>query len=1037
MIKINDKNIFRIVVIFTLLFVGGNGLFAQKILENQIGDSLNTFAKRIASVGKVYVNSIAANHDTKTIVVKVNSQLSSIPMRPEHVTHIYKMLHAVLGERFEKYKVACESDNVLIEDLIPNSFRTVDIDSLRLFKISQNVPPLVRNLSRPYAIKHGLDARHIAVWQSHGRYFNQDQSKWLWQRARLFQTVEDLYTQAYVLSFLTPMLENAGANVLIPRERDTQLHEIIVDNDKSFPTASYYKKKNDRYEWESDTLGFAHLKKQYFDGENPFRTGTYDYVRSTMDADEVSTVEWVPFIPEAGRYAVYVSYKSLENSTQDARYAVYHEGGRTDFSVNQTMSGGTWVYLGMFSFPKGKHRQFRVELSNLSLVDGNIVTADAVKIGGGMGNIARTKKSLSSVMKVSDFRSDSIISQISHFPRFTEGSRYWLQWAGLPDSVYSRTAGLNDYTDDFQARGFWMKHLIGGSVLAPKRSGFAVPVDLALAFHSDAGNTKNDSIVGTLAIYSELNTLKESVYENGVSRMAARDLTDMLQSQIVDDIRRIYEPNWTRRGLWNKSYSESREPEVPTMLLELLSHQNLADMRYGLDPRFRFTVSRAIYKAMLKYIAYNNNQSYVVQPLPVEHFSTRFVAADRVELKWKPVVDSLEPTANAKRYIVYTRIDNGDFDHQYIVDTNSVVIPISSGKIYSFKVVALNDGGESFPSEILAVYRAKKSRGEVLIVNGFERISGPGFFRMNNKIAGINDDVDPGVPYLSDISYTGKQFEYEVDKNWTSDYNPGFGASAGDYETQVIAGNRFDYPFVHGVAIKEAGYSFVSASVKSVIHDEINMKNYRYVDVILGKQKQTKLGISKINTDFKTFPLALQKSIREYCQAGGNLMLSGSFIASDFLNDADYKDEEKRFVEEVLKVDFNSVVTVPFPKVELVKNTGFGFEQTEIPLYIKPNKQEYFAESGVAFNGLMDGAFPVCIYPDTKYNAALAYAGKYKMLIFGFPYELIKSELDRNQIMNSVLEFFSETEAESIKTKIESPTKKLKRQKTKFKFLWF
>ena len=34
------------------------------------------------------------------------------------------------------------------------------------------------------------------------------------------------------------------------------------------------------------------------------------------------------------------------------------------------------------------------------------------------------------------------------------------------------------------------------------------------------------------------------------------------------------------------------------MLLELLSHQNFADMRYGSDPRFKFLVSRAIYKGI-------------------------------------------------------------------------------------------------------------------------------------------------------------------------------------------------------------------------------------------------------------------------------------------------------------------------------------------------------------------------------------------------------------------------------------------------------
>ncbi|MCK7533309.1 MAG: hypothetical protein MZV63_20900 [Marinilabiliales bacterium] len=33
------------------------------------------------------------------------------------------------------------------------------------------------------------------------------------------------------------------------------------------------------------------------------------------------------------------------------------------------------------------------------------------------------------------------------------------------------------------------------------------------------------------------------------------------------------------------------------------SHQNLADQRYGLDPRFRFHVSRAVYKGILRYLA--------------------------------------------------------------------------------------------------------------------------------------------------------------------------------------------------------------------------------------------------------------------------------------------------------------------------------------------------------------------------------------------------------------------------------------------------
>ena len=49
--------------------------------------------------------------------------------------------------------------------------------------------------------------------------------------ANLFGTTEDLYTQTIVIPYLFPMLENAGAVVVSPRERDWQKQEVIVDND--------------------------------------------------------------------------------------------------------------------------------------------------------------------------------------------------------------------------------------------------------------------------------------------------------------------------------------------------------------------------------------------------------------------------------------------------------------------------------------------------------------------------------------------------------------------------------------------------------------------------------------------------------------------------------------------------------------------------------------------------------------------------------------------------------------------------------------
>ena len=90
--------------------------------------------------------------------------------------------------------------------------------------------PLVRTDER---WSRGLSGRHIALWQSHGRYYEAKTERWEWQRAATFRTVEDLYTQSYVLPFLIPMLENAGACVMTPRERDVQSWEVICDNDPS------------------------------------------------------------------------------------------------------------------------------------------------------------------------------------------------------------------------------------------------------------------------------------------------------------------------------------------------------------------------------------------------------------------------------------------------------------------------------------------------------------------------------------------------------------------------------------------------------------------------------------------------------------------------------------------------------------------------------------------------------------------------------------------------------------------------------------
>ncbi len=1006
---------------FTLSIVFQTVAAQNNNLQKNIADSLTQIANIYATVGRVSVTSFSADVKTKKITVNANEILSYIPFRPENVERIYSAIKSITNSKYPGYSIECITDTRKIEEHIPDFFRKDNESIKKQKKQAQYIKPVIVNLSKPYNVNSGLQNRHLAVWQSHGYYFNQRLNRWEWQRPRLFQTVEDLYTQSFVLPFLVPMLENAGANVFIPRERDTQINEIIVDNDNRKP-AGQYREINDRRSWKSGEKGFGNIHQTWMSGENPFTSGTYRQTTTIGIDDECSSAEWIPTIPEEGYYAVYVSYQTVPKGCTDARYTVYHKGGTTEFSVNQTVNGGTWLYLGHFRFAKGKSNQNKVELRNYSSISNRIITADAVKFGGGMGNIARSPQNINPILQKATTDSTNLKTtspqpyifeaEKSGYPRFTEGARYWLQWAGIPDSIYSRTKGTNDYTDDFQSRGFWVNYIAGGTHQNPNYKGLEVPIDMAFSFHTDAGFTQNDSIIGTLGICTIQNTEGKTIYNNGASRWTARDLTDIIQSQIVNDIRLSFHPTWTRRGLWNKSYSESRVPEVPTMLLELLSHQNFADMRFGLDPRFRFTVSRAIYKGILKYLSFNSGLDFVVQPLPVNTFSCRFTERNKLELRWKPTPDSTEITAMPNAYIVYTRINEGGFDNGKLVKDTKISLDIPTGKIYSFKVTAVNDGGESFPSEILSAYRAHNELGEVLIVNGFDRVSAPDSFTKNGSQAGFLNSQDAGVPWISDIGFTGKQYDFNRNSKYIDNNSPGFGASESAYETQVIAGNTFDYPFIHGSAIKSAGFSFVSCSVLSIQSGDTDMNKYKYIDLITGKQKQTITGIQKNATLFKTFPLDLQDKIAAYLIKGGNLIASGAYIASDISESNFVATKEKLFLENLLKIKFSKKINTESNIIFTQNIPLTGIKQNEFSIYNSPNKESYYIESANVIEPASQGAFTFCRFRTDNSSAGVAFNGSYKLCILGFPFETIISDKERNKVMEMMLNFLSKKNKE-------------------------
>jgi hypothetical protein len=942
-----------------------------------IGSYLTELAGQQIRVNPITIDSVDVRK--KRIRLFANENLSYCAFDKATVDAVYHRIKTVLPDMMKSYAVELYSDGYKIEDYIP-------LVRKERFTTHTDVP-LKKNLSLPFQIGRGLQDRHLVIWQSHGWYYERKLSRWEWQRARIFQTVEDLYTQSYVLPYLVPMLENAGATVLLPRERDTQRHEIIVDNDQATGNSAYRELFGNESWTTGDSAGFAHLKAIYSHRENPFKQGTYRQVKTIRKGKE-SACTWLPDIPEKGKYAVYISYTTLKNSAKDARYTVYHTGGKTEFSINQTMGGGSWIFLGYFDFDPGVNEQGKIVLSNLSKDKNRVVTADAVKIGGGMGNIARGEH-----------------PEISGYPRYTEGARYWLQWAGAPDSVYSWTKNENDYTDDYQSRGLWLNYLAGGSSVIPKGGGLRIPIDAALAFHTDAGTTDNDSIIGTLGIC--MTHYHDEAFANRKPRILSRDLAASVMDEIVRDVRTQYEPNWTRRHIWNRSYSEARLPEAPTMLLELLSHQNFADMRYGLDPAFQFSVSRSIYKGFLKFIARQYNYAYTVTPLPVKAFSAQFTGDTQVHLEWQAVNDSLEPTARPTSYIVYTAKGDNDFDNGLQMTKPQADIDIERGQIYRFRITAINEGGESFPSEILSVCRTGNEKGVVLIVNGFDRLSGPDNFAGRDSLAGFLDFFDHGVPDKVQYNFTGSQFEYRRKVPWMDDDAAGFGASNANYETTLIAGNTFDYPYIHGKSIVKAGYSFVSTSVEAIMSGQVEWDRYRLTDLILGKQKQTVVGRGAFPPKFKTFPDRLQVKIADYCRQGGRIFISGAYVATDLWDTPFTKDSDKRFAQETLKYKWRTGHAAVAGKVKSV-HSPYNCFTGNYQFYQQINPDFYAVESPDALEPAGEGSHTVFRYSENNLSAGVAYSGDYRTCILGFPFETVLEENNRNQLMDSVLRFLAE-----------------------------
>ena len=237
----------------------------------------------------------------------------------------------------------------------------------------------------------------------------------------------------------------------------------------------------------------------------------------------------------------------------------------------------------------------------------------------------------------------------------------------------------------------------------------------------------------------------------------------------------------------------------------------------------------------------------------------------------------------------------------------------------------------------------------------------------------------------------------------------GFGDCYGNYETQVIAGNTFDYPAVHGAAILKAGYSFVSCSDEAVESGQVVLNDYTYTDLILGKECQTKIGRGGIKPlEFKTFSKPMQDCITAYCSQGGNIFISGAYVGTDLWDNRliPANEEDKKFATEVLKYKWRTGQAATMGKAKCVASP-FPSLSGNYTYHNELNSDSYAVESPDAIEPATKEAYTIMRYSENNLSAGIAYQGEYKTCVLGFPFESLRTAEERASLMDAILTFFN------------------------------
>ncbi len=539
-----------------------------------------------------------------------------------------------------------------------------------------------------------LTGKTVYVSAGHGWYWSDSLGRWATQRGNTHDLVEDFISAETIAQHLIPYLRDMGAYVVPVREGSMQRALVLADDGG----AGFVVEGGSAA---TIAEGWAPPPTPITDAHNPFAGGG----SVTLPAADGAIARWSLEVDVEGDYEVYVAWVQGADRAPDAHYVIHHGGGDSHFLVDQRRHGSTWVLLGQFHFHAGAaSARASVELIADSADAATVVSADAVRLGGGLGHIDRG-------------------GGASDRPAFESASRYAAQYNGAPASVWDYASADNNDDVGTRSRFSAWDHEDGEDAVY-------------VAWHTNAPSPAR----GTSSFAYGPDAFGTLSQFTGVP--GSLELMDAIHDELVADLRLAWEPTWQDRAQHTAYFGEvnpSHNPEMPATLIEVAFHDTAEDAAALRDPRFRRIAARAFAHGIARYFATRDGVPLVLPPEPPEAARmSQDLDADGLVLAWDP--PALDPAGGdaATAYRVYLSRDGRAFDDGQLVEGTTLTLAADAldGAPVFARITAINAGGESRPSPVVGAAPAW-GRTVVLVVAGFTRLDGAMLFDEDLSFGGL------------------------------------------------------------------------------------------------------------------------------------------------------------------------------------------------------------------------------------------------------------------------------------------------------------